>query len=247
MAYLLSSSEMIGRALRKIGAFPINDRNPDPVHAEEAEYWLDMILSEMVGTSRLLHRIEQAVTISLTTGTETYDLAPGTPDDDEDDPDLTQIPPFGIVHPVKVRLLVDDVDENEITMVDRRTYERIRAGAETGKPCWGTFLPDGDLKHKLKLYPTPTFSSGTMKVRMLVQQFFDDIVGNTDDVPKIGAEWQLYLVTRLAWVLGDGPVLRRPRGDIEDWKGDAEVSFARLKAFRAGQVETGPPVVESIW
>ena len=185
MSYSMSSGEIIERALRKIRAFSINDQTPDPVHVKEARFYLDMILAETSGSGPLMQKRQQAVTLPLTTGTATLDLQPGSPDVDEDDPTLTQIPPTGIVDVKSARLLV-----------------------EKGSPT---------------------------------------IVGELDDRPDIRAAWQLWLVRRLAYELGSGPIVMRSRDELTAIQRDALRAKQFLEAHSNREPLTQPRVVKSAW
>ncbi len=247
MSYSMSSGEIIERALRKIRAFSINDQTPDPVHVEEARFYLDMILAETSGSGPLMQKRQQAVTLSLTTATATLDLQPGSPDVDEDDPTLTQIPPTGIVDVKSARLLVNDSDCGEIKLIRLLEFEKISVKSTGGQPTHATVRMNGIEKPIMTFWPVPTFTSGTMKVRLLVEKGFPTIVGELDDRPDIRAAWQLWLVTRLAYELGSGPIVMRSRDELTAMQRDALRAKQRLEAHSNREPLTQPRVVKSAW
>ena len=83
MPKLLTVTEICERALRKIGAYSINDTGADPVHLEEARYWLDMVLGHVSSRKRTWWLVPDTEPVTLVADTATYQLSDelsGSPD-----------------------------------------------------------------------------------------------------------------------------------------------------------------------
>lgn len=74
MSSVLSAGQICALALRAIGAFPAHESAPDGDYLREAMSWLDLIMAELAGTTRLFSLIPQTVGFTLTNGQTTYDL-----------------------------------------------------------------------------------------------------------------------------------------------------------------------------
>ena len=75
MSKLWKASGICERALRKIGAFSVNDTAADPEELSEALYWLDLAVAELAGTEQCQWLIPTTLSIALTANTPSYDLS----------------------------------------------------------------------------------------------------------------------------------------------------------------------------
>ena len=244
MAFRLSKTELIERALRLCRAFSINDVAPDPAYTEEAEFWLTMFLAELSEGARLIQKTRtDGRTITLTTAVQEVDLTAGTPDTDEEDPSLTQVPPNGIVDLRSVRLIIDGDDQGELRLLRSFEWEQIDDKAETGKPRRALFVMRGNEQPSLLLHPIPSFSSGTWQLRCVFQEHFAKQVDDTDDEVNIRAGWQRMLVYRLAADIGGGAVVSRPLNEVNNWRNEYVAARKQLEAYSNRERVSKPRVV----
>lgn len=75
MSAVHSAKKICELALRAINAFPVTESSADPEQLRETMTWLDMIMAEFVGSTRVLSFVPQQPEIfALTNGVGSYDL-----------------------------------------------------------------------------------------------------------------------------------------------------------------------------
>ncbi|MDZ4252837.1 MAG: hypothetical protein U1A72_09745, partial [Sulfuritalea sp.] len=123
----LSAVELCERALRKIGAFAINDEAADPDELDEALRWLDMIVAELTGTRRCYWLTPATVTFDWPAGEESVVLA---------DQMGADYPPTGIQFPVRAWRVdtTTGLRQAEIELCRRKTYEAKSDLTTSGSP-----------------------------------------------------------------------------------------------------------------
>lgn len=247
MSRVLTATDIAERALGTIGSFPVTESAPDPAHLRRALEWLDMNLSELVGTERMFSRVESGtLSVTITNGTQSYNLysALGSNAPDE-----------GIEYVVDA--FVEDANGNRslVTVVGEQTFENVSLPAETGPIQWVTIEReenDPDAAPTLRIYPTPaTTDSNTYTLKLMVQKFAPNVApeGVTGEQPqnvahRMGQAWQRYLVCQLAHDLGAGPLLKLSEQRLTRLAAMAVTAKGRLLAFENRPHDTEPPISE---
>lgn len=239
----LRAREIAERALRRIGAFPINDAAPDAADLEETLLWMDMVMQYAAATRRRnwLFRTP-IVSIPLTAGEASFNLA------DKLGPDY---PPLGILFP-KVAYIRQGGQDSEISIWRRQEYEDIANKTATGVPK-GVFIDQvGDAERTLFLNPVPT--DGSLTLRLVVQTFAPSVVGlrGTRDqasgevVPMMPAALELWLATATAAQIGAGPVRRLPDGEVRELEARAAGLLAEFDVSGARERPSQPRITERV-
>lgn len=227
--WLLSAAEVCERALRKVGAFSINDEAADPDELDETLRWLDMIVAEITGTRRCYW---------LTPATVTFDW----PNDGESSVVLADAmgadyPPTGILFPVRAWRIATtyDADTGIITNTTRNELELCRRSKymeHSSIETWGDpdLLYIDRLNENQRAYTWPAWQAVTpppdnpWRIAIDFQTYSRSVLGEqggeqSGDVPHgFDQTWQLWMVTRLAAEIGDGPVKRLESSTIRDWR-----------------------------
>ncbi|MRR49370.1 MAG: hypothetical protein EG825_00405 [Rhodocyclaceae bacterium] len=222
MAMRLSAKEAAERALRRIGAFSINDVSADPAELEEALIWMDMNVSELAGTEQCLWLVDDTIDLPLTADTQTYDL-------DEAGSDY---PSDGLVSVVSVWIRDSSGNDEEVEMIRRNQWESIVDKDASGTPDKAYIDRTVDVP-TISIYPVP--SDSTYTLRIVVRKFAVSMLGSGTSKPgkldhNLPIEWQKWLVLSTAAEIGAGPVRRLPTGEVQEIRAGAESSKAKLIA-----------------
>lgn len=222
MPALLSAAEICETALRKIGAYSINDMGADGEELKEAAKWLDLVVSEMVATERCTWLIEDTVTIPLLAGVATYNLA---------DAMGVSYPSDGVLFFTSA-WIQDGSNDVETEMIRRHDFEEITLKTATGKPetIYIDRLSDS-ASQSFTIYPIPIDTSYNLKI--VFQRSSPDLkndVGTKAHGFHLG--WQKWLVVATAAEIGDGPVRRLPSAEVDRHRRDAQMSFDKLQAVQ---------------
>jgi len=225
MSRLFSARELAERALRKIGAFSINDTAADPEELHETLFWMDMAIAEFVGAERCHWLIPVTIDIPLTTA-NSYDLS---------DAAGQSYPGNGIIFPADAYLRDSSGNDGEVRLVSRREYEAITDKDATGKP---EIVYIDRLKDDQNLYVHPVpVSAGIYTLRLVCQTYANTVTvkvgaATSGNVPHgWPVEWQRWIINQTAADIGSGPVRRLMKSETDDIKRDAETSRARLTAY----------------
>ena len=210
-----SAAEICEMALRKVGAFAINDEAADQDELDETLKWLDLILAEVTGTRRCYWLTPATVTFDWPAAENSVVLA---------DQMGADYPPTGIMFPVRAWLVdtATGLRQNELELCRRKTYEQKSNQATPGSPqiLYVDRLVEDQLAY---IWPVPS-TDDLFQVALEFQAYNQSAIGTqggaqAGDVPiGIQKEWQLFIVTRLAAEIGDGPVKRLEQSTIRDWR-----------------------------
>jgi hypothetical protein len=223
MSQLWKASGICERALRKIGAFSINDTAADPEELAEALYWLDLSVAELAGEERCHWLIPQTLSIPLDATTDSYVLADA----------LSVAQANGILFPIEAWLRDSSGIDYPIEIIRRRDYEDI-ADKDTGGTPEKIYIDRLNDKQNLFVYPVPLVSGFT--IRLVCQSYAPNMLGsgssdNGNVAHGFSAEWQRWLILQNSADIGSGPVRRLPPAEISDMRSQAEASRARLMAY----------------
>lgn len=234
MAKTLWASEICERALRKIGAFAINDSAANPEEVNEAAAWLDLIVDHRMQTEVITWLIEDTFTGSLiidqiSTNLETF-MGTTFPDD-------------GVLF-IKEAYITDGTNDETIDIVRRKEYEDLSNKTASGRPelIYIDRLT-GTNPFTFKTYPT--LGVGTLSLKLVYQKG----APNLADDPGIKRHgmptgWQFWMVEELAASIGKGPVRRVPVTEQDRNDASADRAFARLQASQNREV-SGPRRVKA--
>lgn len=224
MSKLWKASGVCERALRKIGAFSINDTAADPEELAEALYWLDLAVAELAGTERCHWLIPTTLSIALSADTASYDLstALGTAD-----------PTDGVLFPIEAWLRDSNGEDTPLDIIRRRDYEDIIDKDESGEPDI-VYIDRLNDDQNIFVHPVPDATGYT--VRLLCQTYAPNMLSGTPEgggniAHGFSAEWQRWLILQNAADIGSGPVRRIPPGEINDIRQQAAISRAALMAY----------------
>ncbi len=220
MPSLLSASEICETALRKIGAFSINDTAADGEELKEAAKWLDLVVGEMTETERCTWLIEDTVTVSLVADQATYNLF---------DAMGASYPADGVMF-ITSSWITDGTNDDDVELIRRTDLEEIVVKGATGKPelIYIDRLSDKN-QQSFTVYPVPV--DATHSLKFVFQRHAPDL---RSDVGKkahgFHRGWQKWLVLATAAEIGDGPVRKIPSTEVDRIKRDAQMSFNKLQA-----------------
>ena len=201
MPNIKTAKDVAEDALKTIGAFPSSQTSADAGELRDTLNWLEMLLNYQSGI-RPLAGFWQLLEIPLEAGVGDYDLSDYASD-------------RGVNHVFAV-FLVDnngDTDPLEFQYENTALAEDL---SDTGRPCRVTVTKDRDMV--MKVYPEPTqiHEDQGMILRVRVQTYHSKIdrEGNGDEDILLRPAWYLWLVKRLAYEIGDGPIRRLTEGEL---------------------------------
>lgn len=222
---LLSASELSERALRKVRAFAINDEEPDPSHMAEALSWLDLIVGEVTGNRRCYWLTPDTVTFDWPGLERNVVLA---------DQMGADYPSTGIQFPIRAWVVdaTTGLRQGELELCRRSKYE-AKTNLDTGGMPEILYIDRLVANQKAYTWPVPT-ADDLWQVALEFQRYTQSVLGadgsnQAGDVPHgFSQEWQLFLITRLAAEIGDGPVMRCAKADVKDWRDQAAQYLSNL-------------------
>jgi len=226
MSGLFSASQICERALRKIGAFSINDSAADGEELQEAAFWFDMILSELAETEACFWLRPDTISSGLTAAQASYVLATLMG---------TSYPSDGLVSVVSIQY-DDGSNSQELTPMRRSEYEGLSQKDTSGTPTFYYLdrLTDA-AEQTLYLYPVPVVAGS---LEMLVQVETPEVSKTPDNrAHGLRRGWQRFLITSVAAEIGDGPVRRLPSSEVDRYRRDAEIAFKKLSKANSSNTE----------
>lgn len=241
MPALRSAREVCERALRKIGAFSINDSAADGQELDEALHWLDLHMRYLAGTEFATFLQADSVTIDLTGGEASFDLIDRIGD---------SLPDEGFQFLDHVELDAGAGRRIPVEAVSRQTFARRDNPTETGQPAM-IYLDRTTTDPKLYLHPYPATGEDGFDLILTFRTFAPDLkpkgaasrqAGNL--ATGLRAAWELWAVTITAAACGDGPVRRMPMQEVRAMYADAERFEKRLVTWENREAVTGAPVAD---
>jgi hypothetical protein len=223
--HLFSSEGICERALRKVGAFSINDEAPRDEELTESLFWLDMIVAELSATQDCFWLRPATITADLILNQADYILA-----------EFDGMPPEGVVFIMRAWVRDPYGDDQAIDIWRKTKYEDQQNKATSGTPE-AIFV--NRLVQEPTLFTYPVIGLAGYSLRLDVQTFNPRTLTTQADseIPKgtgahhLGAEWQRFLVYALSAEIGDGPVRKLEKGTIDGWRQVAGASKAALNSY----------------
>ena len=227
-----TAKQVAENALSTIGAFPASQSQADAGELSKALMWLEMILNSQAGV-RPMAGFFRIVDIPVTADIGDYLLS------DYDDAAGTQhvfsaslVGTSGEPQPLELMY------ENEAALEDL---------SDTGTPTRAVITKDA--KPRMKLYPEPTQSNqdAGQVIRIRIQTYHDPIdpTGTADADLLLRPSWYLWIVKRLAYEIGSGPVRKIGSGEIDRLEKAADKLEKELLARDGKNNVSGPPVTEA--
>lgn len=235
---LLSARGLGEKSLEKIGAFVVNDEAADPVELDRAIEWLDLIVAEIAGTNRAHWLIPTTVRFEWPDEIATDSLS-----------DLmgALYPAEGVLFPIAAWLVdpATGIRRTQLKLVRRQDYEDHTDLALPGQPEQ-LYVDRQTPDLKASLYPVPALAAG-WQIDFMFQKYARSMLGQLSGAAQAGElphgfsqEWQLYLITRLAAEIGDGPVRRLPMSEVGAFRTVAGSLLGRLETYSNREKRTGP-------
>lgn len=224
------------KALRRIGAYSINDTGADPEELRETLEWMDLAVAELAEIEECWWLVPETITQTLTANDGTYTLNL-----------FANYPATGIAFPMAA-YISDGTNDRPIEILRRREYEDKSNKATAGAPEAVYIDRLADNKN-VKLYPVQNDSTSILK--LVVQTFAPDVrggegnlVGNIDhNFPRA---WQLWLILRTAALIGDGPVRNIGAQAVDRIEKQAAASLQALMSFQSRE-KPGQPRRTKPW
>lgn len=245
MSLVLTANEICARALRAIGAFPITESAPDGEALREAMSWLDLIMGEFAGSTKVFWLVTATLDIPLTNGTQSYDLVDALGSD---------LPIDRVQWPVEAWLEDGNGNRTPLVIVTLEKFESVSRVDETGPPC--RIHIDRSSTPQLRVFPTPaTTDTNSYTIKLVVQKFAPKLapLGVTGTTPSgtsvtgIPQAWQRWLVLQLSHDLGSGPIHKIGEQSLARFIGGAKEAKEALLAFENREHDTEPPLCEPAW
>ncbi|CAB4144089.1 hypothetical protein UFOVP469_11 [uncultured Caudovirales phage] len=253
MSRLLSTAEIIDRALRKIGQFPTRSSGARADDVDETRYWLDMIVGHQSARQRCWWLVPATATFNLVAGQEAYDLAAALGG--------TQAP-NGVEFVIAVVLYnrTTGTDIHEVPIARRTEWELRRfpnrdrspdaspwEWSEARDPTVGADVAGQpslchvtrDQAPTIHFAPVPDANTD-YGVRVVFQSYSPDFTRAAADerILNLRTTWNLWLVTALAYEIGNGPVRKLPADEVRGMKQDAINLRGELEAYDAHETQT---------
>lgn len=238
MPFAPSVNFVLQRALRKIGAFSIASSGARPAEMEEARYWFDMVVGHLAARKRTWWLVPATATFPLVAGQRDYELASLVQDDVMDDG-------LQAVVAVWVDNATTGATLGQVSILRREEYE-----AEVGYAVGASGPPsscyiDRSQTPTLKFIQAPD-SAVSYRARMVYQTYAPDLRTSRDvqKLERFRTTWTLYLTLAVAAQIGDGPVRKLPRDEVQDMKREAERALHDLESYDDHEQHDEPVVVQ---
>lgn len=230
MARLLNANDVAEQALRKIGAFAINDSAADKDELDLALLWLDLNMAEL-SNRKLWWLVPQAITVDLTSGTGNYLLSDI----------LEEKAPDGFAFPVEV-LLVRNGRDLPVEIIPRRTWDAYEDKTTAGPPTEVHF--DRQRETRINLYPVPNETGLQLKITF---QTFPPTVATPDENDHgLRLAWQRWAIYRVAADIGDGTVRLLTNDQLSAFESKAVRAETALMAVDNRERTSAPPQVARV-
>lgn len=234
---LYTAREMVERACRKIGATAINDDAVEHENMREALWWFDMMLAHYAAKRPYLGLYRDELEITLAEDDGSYTLRV----------ELNASLPTGVQYPVEAMLQDANGNRTPLGIVTHREFRRLAVPTTSGRP---TMVYIDRLNDPvMRVYPIPGENEDGWKIILTVQTFSptvrprnvnrDTALTNQPTGLRIG--WQLWGVTQLSAIIGNGPVRTLPIERIRDYRGEAAMYEADLMAFENREHDNDSP------
>lgn len=220
MPRFATAKQIATKALKRIGAFGVNDLQPDSVQLARALEALDSIVQEYVGTNEAWWLRPGEVALNLTAGQADYNLK---------DELGTSYPVDWIEHPVGA-VLVDPLgNRTPLEIVRRDIYYMLPRLDQTGLPeC---VYIDRLVPH-LTLYTFPVIGVSDYTIRLSFQTYAQNMIDEKTGAEQSGLPpaWERWGSLATAYDISGGDVMTLPLNERAMIRTDMREARAALDA-----------------
>lgn len=245
MTVFLSARQICETALRKIGAFSINDTAAQPNHLAEAMRWLALRLDHVSSTRRREWLLSPTVNVPLTVaGQRDYELSIAVG---------ASWPARGYGRAIIAWIEDGNGNRDPVTILKREDFENVCRTDESGQPWHITFdmLENRDGSPTMSIWPVPATTNYI--VRLIFQTQPADIMPSGvagDDIDGalshgLRRTWQLWAVMQLAADLGSGPIRHLPSEFFDRFRAQAKEAYEELDQYEDREPDTSDPICRS--
>lgn len=229
---------VLQRALRRMGAYPISSSGPRPAEMEEARYWLDMHVGHLAARKR---------TWWLTPSTQTFPLIAGQRDYVLDE----VLPTAGAANGVQavIALYIDEAatgaEVGPVNILRRQEFEDLVGANTTASGPPTIAYVDRAQRPTLRFLEAPD-AAVSYVARVVFQSYSPDLKVGRDlaRLEQFRSAWTLYLVTATAMLIGNGPVRKLPKDEVDDLKREADALLRDLEAYDDHEQQDTPVRVQ---
>lgn len=244
MSQVFTAKKICEEALGAIGAFPVTESAADPEHLRRAMTWLDLLLAQLAGSTRLFALVPATITLTLEAGEDEYNLVETLG---------TELPTDKIQFPVNAWLEDGSGNRTPLTIHPRDKFEAIKTVTTTTGPPTCIYIDRLAAAPTLFTYPTVDASDTTpWIIKLDVQTYAPNVApaGVTGTQPSgsvltnFSQAWQRYMIVALAHDLGMGPIYKLSEQRLTRLDTKAKEAKTDLLAFENREHDTEPPVCE---
>ena len=229
---------VLQRSLRRIGAYSINSSGARQPEMEEARYWLDMHVSHLAARKRTWWRTPATQTFPLVAGQREYVLDEVLPTD-------------AIADGVQavIALYIDRADTGAeigpVNILRRQEFEDLAGEATNASGPPSAAYVDRHQRPVLRFLEAPD-AAVSYNARIVFQSYAPDLKAGRDvaRLEQFRSTWTLYLVTALAALIGNGPVRKLPKDEVDDLKRETDALLRDLEAYDDHEQENEPVTVQ---
>lgn len=227
MPAILTIGQICERALRKIGAYSINDDGARQVEMEEARFWLDLVVGHVAARRRTWWLVPQTATLTLVPGQSSYPLAAAVG------------ATLGVQHVIDIWAADKESGKKTGITIARRDEWDARQPSDSNLPA--LVYIDRTREPTLHVWPAPP-NPATHDLLVTFQRFSTDMrQGELNlNLPDLRQTWNLFLITRLAYELGNGPVRKLPADEVAEMLAQSDKLLRELEEYD-GLEQAGQP------
>jgi len=222
MAKLFSAREICTLAMRLAGVVAPQDTAAAESNTLVALSYLDLILGEKSGTTRLWFLVPVDLTFTYTADADSVDISALLGSNNRID---------------MLRAAYNADTDDEIALLRREDFDKIRNGGTfpfaPGRKLY--VASDGDDTYTAYMRPVPTEA---LSVRVTGNKLSTTVTAATGSSSNLAhgfeTAWQRWMIYALAADIGNGPLARLPTDRVETFLGIAETSWVKLNRYRGG-------------
>lgn len=234
MASFMTAREIAEHALRKIGAYTVNDSGADGNELDVALSALDVVLAHHLSVDRFWFLVDAVYTVSLTADQTDYDLKSELG---------SSWPSDGIIFPIAAHLADSNGNIDPVTILRRDQWDELDT-SESGRPGFVYFDRSDPTTMTMRIYPT--IGTSGFSIKLTAQSFAKTVSGplvNPTVATGLPQAWNMWAIYQLAVFCGDGTIRRVSSSYVKEWKDEAEMLKHQLESF-AAQEHADDPVAE---
>lgn len=232
---LFSSRKIAELALQLINAYSVNDTAPDPVELDRALEWMELNIGQLAGTQSCWWLMRFDITFALEANKADYNLLEAFE---------ASVPGQGVLFPMAAYLIstADDgtTTETEIELV--RSHNWLAESDKDGSGTPEKIFIDRLLVMTARPWPIPT--DATYSIRLVVQTYAKSVLAKEgeqagDSAHGFSQEWQRWLAHVTAADIGNGPVRKLERSEVNDLRAIANDARSQLQFFSNREKRSG--------